>query len=73
MNPATVAHVLPPREQHNERGSECSRLDSTLDEIGYRDEPDVVTWASLVCGAAILAVLVWRLGASASLEGVARG
>lgn len=31
------------------------------------------TWARLVCGAAILAVLVWRLGATASLEGVARG
>jgi cytochrome b561 len=26
-----------------------------------------------VCGAAILAILVWRLGATASLEGVACG
>ena len=36
------------------------------------------TWARLACGAAILAVLVWRLGtgrppANASLEGVSRG
>ena len=35
-------------------------------------EPDAVAWARLGCGAAILAVLVWRVGAGPFVDGAAR-